>query len=238
MDITPRMVAPPDVGPNPPGLDEGVARIFGRTPSVKSVDPYKDYPALLKLFERYKKESSSNRTVFERQWWRGLHFMLGRQWVYYSTRHGEWRDVRMEKWIPKPVTNKIRENGQAFRATLASIDLHCLARAVGNGEQQLVTAEIATDLEPLLKEEHEMSAVQDEADFWFTYTGNYFLFPWYDASADPRVQPGMECVKCQAKMPQTPMGMPPVCPCGSTSFVPSMRFGKLMPKGRGRTDVC
>ncbi len=237
-DVTPPLVPAPDTGPTPPGLSEAVSRVFGTAPKPQKVDPYKDDKALLKLFERLKREASTNRTVFERQWWRSLHFFLGRQWIYYSTRHGEWRDVRLEKWIPKPVTNKIRENGQAFRATMAAINLHCLVRPVGNAEKQLVAAEIGSDLEPLIKAEHEMDAVQDEADFWFTYTGNYFLHPWYDADADPVVQPGMACVNCDAKMPETPMGMPPVCPCGSMQFMPSQKFGTLRPKGRGRTDVC
>lgn len=237
-DITPPLVPAPDTGPTPPGLSEAVSRVFGTAPKPQKVDPYKDEPALLKLFTRLKREASTNRTVFERQWWRSLHFFLGRQWIYYSTRHGEWRDVRLEKWIPKPVTNKIRENGQAFRATLASINLHSLVRPVGNTESQLVTAEIGTDLEPLIRTEHEMDAIQDEADFWLTYTGNYFYHLWYDSDADPSVSPGMECPQCGAQMPETPDGVPPVCPCGSTQFVPSMKFGTLQPQGRGRTDVC
>ena len=210
MAFPPLMVPPPDVGPEPPGLAQVVAqRVFGAPPPAKP-DPYKDFPALLKLFERLKKEATTNRHVFERQWWRSLYFFLGRQWIYYAKRTGEWRDVRLAQWIPKPVTNKIRENGQAYRATLAAIQLHCLGRPVGNEEKQLVLSALATDLESPLRSEHEMDLVMDEADFWMTYTGNVFLHPWYDSDADPVLDPG----------------------------VPGFTEPKLIPRGRGTTDVC
>lgn len=237
----PLTLPPPDVGPEPAGLAQAVAqRAFGAKPAAP-LDPYKNTKELKKLFERLKKEATANRHVFERQWWRSLYFFLGRQWIYYSKRNQEWRDVRLAQWIPKPVTNKIRENGQAFRSTLAAIQLHCLGRPVGNEEKQLVLAALATDLEVPLREEHQMDLVMDEADFWFTYTGNVFLHTWYDPDADPVVNPGMECLKCGAPMeaagPQMG-GMPPTCQCGSTTFLPGLRSGELVGRGKGCTDVC
>jgi hypothetical protein len=61
---------------------------------------------------------------------RNIHYVNNRQWIEYIRRTNEWRDVRLAKWFPKPVTNKLAEGVQALRAMFSS-GQHRRQRAAG-----------------------------------------------------------------------------------------------------------
>jgi hypothetical protein len=75
----------------------------------------------LKMFKAAKKESFENRWIWERGWMRNIHYVNNRHWIEYMRKTNEWRDVRLAKWFPKPVTNKMGEGVQAFRAMFTSV---------------------------------------------------------------------------------------------------------------------
>src|SRR5690606_18865000 len=64
--------------------------------------PYDNDAELLKIIKRGKSECFDGRWAFERLWWRNILYVLGRQWIYYDRKSGEWRDKRMAKWMPRP----------------------------------------------------------------------------------------------------------------------------------------
>lgn len=243
----PRM-SPPDVGPNPAGMDAAIKAILGGQPQPNAiVNPFEDDQALLKLFKEGYRTSFDGRWVYERNWWRNLLYALGRQWIFFNIQRGAWQDKRMQKWIPRPVTNKIAETTDAMRAVFQSVDLTLKCRPLSDDPSDTQTAFIAENLAPALHEEHDMDFRLFEADFWSILTGNAFLHPWFDTRAEHGMLlvPFEKCLACQQTFtPDKIKAAGDRCPnCGQQQFEQAMDasgqpVGNEYPIGRGTTDVC
>lgn len=215
---------PPDTGGvQPEGVDQGVGRAFGAPALVPQGPDYTNDKRLLEIFEEDKRECLDARWVYERLWWRHLLYELGRQWIYYDRKRGQWLDKRMARWMPRPVTNKIAEGVEALIALFAGIKLSTLARPVGGSVANVAAAEVADEIQPYLHEEHEMDRVLREHDFWLIVTGNVFLHPCWDKTGESGfiTIPYAQCLTCGTN--STPKeqgdGPQPTCPkCMGTTF--------------------
>jgi hypothetical protein len=197
---------------------------------------------LLALHERYKKQAFDQRWVYERQWVRLLYYVLGRQWIYYDAKRGEWRDKRLAKWVPRPVTNVCRMTEQAIAAMFASIKLGANARPNGNDPKNIIAAGAADQYAPLLHEEHKMNEVMTDFDFWLVTLGNAFMHTFLDANREfGQVEEPVEmCPACQwvGGVSEAP---DQVCPqCGGPTMPAQDEMGmplppKMHPEQRGQT---
>lgn len=182
-------------------------------------DPF-DPDKLLALFETLKKEAMEYRWVWEREWLRDLFYVANRQWIYFHPTRREWVDKKLQKWIPRPVTNKMAETLQSIRTTLAAVNLAVTCKPVGDDTQSIATAEIADQMSPLIHEEHAMAQCMRESDFWLIATGNACLQVSWDK--DVRFNrvfiPNEQCLTCQAVLPpQAIVDAGQHCPnCGGT----------------------
>jgi hypothetical protein len=122
---------------------------------MEEPSPYNER-ALLDYWEKIKKEAFAYRWVWEKEWLRDIFYTINRQWLTYHPTRREWIDKRLNKGVPRPVTNKIAEIVQALRSSFASIDLGVVARPVGHNPVNVSTAEIVDKIAPLLHEEHRM----------------------------------------------------------------------------------
>jgi hypothetical protein len=248
------------LGAGPAGLDDAVSKMFApKTPGVPTMpnDVYTnlDRKALLKLFQDAKVDGQELRWTFERQWWRDLLYVLGRQWVFFDNKRNEWRDKRLKKWVPKPVTNKMREVQNTIRAMFASVALGVISRPNGNDPKNIATANTVDGLQPLIHAEHKMDARMRLADFWATNLGCVFLYPWWNPD-DGEVKPIQhdQCQSCgETQDPATMDPVNPTCPtCDAIPPVvdpatgmeipnPPAQFAPVTvghaPTGRGCTDV-
>jgi hypothetical protein len=246
--MTPQVGAAPPVGLQPPNADASLSALFaGQQPSAPSIDPYTDDAALLKLFKDKQKQCFEGRWVQERIWWRNLLYALGKQWIYFDVKRGAWADKKLQKWVPRPVTNKIADTIDTMRSVFQAVDLSIKCRPMSDNPKDTQTAFIADNLAPALHVEHDMDFRLFEADFWAIATGNAFLHPWFD----PRSEHGMlvvpfeKCLQCQAvSAPEQIVAANQTCPtCGGANFQPSVDAqgqpqGHEYPIGRGSTDVC
>lgn len=201
---------------------------------------------LLDLHRECKTEAFDQRWVFLRQWTRNIYYILGRQWIEYNSKDGQWKDKRLAKWIPRPVTNKCKETVQAIRAMFTSIELSATCRPNGNDPKNISAANTADQLAPVLHDNHDMDQVMNEADFWFLVTGNAFLHTYWDY--DPQYgmieSPVEECVGCGYRASVSEVqGAQPVCPeCQGNEFQPAMEEDGITPavqrkaKGKSVTD--
>jgi hypothetical protein len=205
-----------------------------------------DDDTLLDLHKRHKKESFDNRWIWERTWMRNLHYVNNRHWITYVQKSNEWRDVRLAKWVPKPVTNKVGEGTQALRAMLASVNIGVNVRPVGANPENVAVAAVGDELSPLLHEEHDMDAVMNEGDFWFIVCGNVFLHTYLerDIKHGSTEVPYEQCQMCQAVSPvdATTTDAGHTCPeCGSPDLTPAIdpETGApkvdYLPQGKGVT---
>lgn len=135
---------------------------------------------LLQIAKDFHKESFDNRWVWERQWMRNIHYVNMRQWLVYEQRSNQWKDKRMAKHIPRPVTSKPKEGVQAIRAIFTAIKLGATVRPNGTDPKNVAVANAADEIAPLLHEEHDMEGNLNEADYWLIVTGNMFLHEFLD----------------------------------------------------------
>lgn len=252
MPMGSQIVGPPDVGPEPSQLGAIVAQAMGGVPpdqlGVAPPDPFGDDAALLKLFEGFRKESFDNRAPYERAWLRNLLYVLGRQWIFFDVDRGQWRDKRLAKWIPRPVTNKMSETVDSVMSVFQSVQLAVTCRPEGNDPADVTTAETANKLAPAIHYEHNMNTVQAEGDFWLIATGNVFYHVWWDkrSGKDPVTVPYEQCATCgETYPPDQVIANNNLCPnCGQAIFKPALDPVTGQPKvqsfvaGHGCTDAC
>jgi hypothetical protein len=135
---------------------------------------------LLEKFKKMKKEAFDQRHVYERQWLRNVWYYLNRQWIYFDTRRGQWQDKRTAKWVPRPVTNVVRDSIDTIRANFAAINYGSTARPIGNEPNNVLAASVADDYLPVLYSDHGMDQIMNEFDYWLLTTGNAWLHTCVD----------------------------------------------------------
>lgn len=201
----------------PPGMENPTDTPI--TP-IAPANPYADEARLLAMFDLLKRESTEYRWLWEREWLRDLFYVANRQWITFHPTRREWVDKRLQKWVPRPVTNKMAETLQSIRTNLGAINLEVTVRPVGKDPESIAAAAIADELSPLMHEEHSMDQVMREADFWFIATGNACLQTSWDT--DQRFNkvfiPHEQCITCKAVLPpQAVVDAGHHCPmCGGT----------------------
>jgi len=232
----------------PPGLLARLGQLFGGGAEPQQpLDPYQDLKAILKYVDEAKKECLENRWVYERSWWRVMLYILGRMWIYYDRKRGQWLDKRMAKWIPRPVTNMVSTTLNTIKTVFQGIALATTARPLTSDATAVATAETADKLESLIAEEHNMKRVMREFDFWFIALGNVVLHPWWNPEAKTKIDQFMECQGCSDQYTQEELqqmgGDHAMCPrCGSNDFQLAVDeyghpVGEARTTGAGCTDA-
>src|SRR3990167_2592196 len=212
-------------------------------PGLPVNDPFEEQK-LLAIFERCKKESFSSRWVWEREWLRDIFYTTNRQWIYWHPTRREWVDKRLNKNVPRPVTNKMAETVQSLRATFGSIELGVIARPIGHSTESVATAEVVDKIAPLIHEEHKMHMVMREADFWLIVNGSACLQTSWDNDIrfNRAFIPHEQCQTCGTiSPPKAIVDAGNTCPvCGGTSFTKAMQpdgkpAGEWVSYGKGKT---
>jgi hypothetical protein len=136
---------------------------------------------------------------------------------------------------------------QAIRTNLGAINLAVVARPVGHDTQSIAAAEIVDQMSPLIHEEHLMSQVMREADFWLITTGNACLqTSWEKDSRFNKVfVPHEQCLTCGEMLsPQAIVGAGQHCPkCGGTFLQKAppgpdgKPVGEYVSFGKGKTTA-
>lgn len=238
-----------------PGDSQNVpgAKLYTLLTSDSQSDQQKGDAQLRTILKTTREASLEGRELMERGWWQKLLYINGRQWIYYTPRGG-WQDKRLARWIPRPVTNICAETVQTIRAMLSGIEPSLRVRPNGSEPKNVVTAQIADELEPVINEEHQMQTRFFEADFWAPALGVAFLHPHWDRDSEKNQEfiQAMQCPNCgflahpldleEGKLQGcmecgTPAAMfqPGVDPNAEPSG--ESRIGEWQPIGAGQTDV-
>src|SRR3990167_3840091 len=216
-------------------------------PSVKAPSYVPDDAELLTLAEQYHKEVYERRSLWEQTWMRNIHFVNFRQWIVYISRFNEWRDVRMARHIPRPVSAKPREVLQALRAMFDSVNIGVNVRPNGSDPKNVAVATVADDYAPILHEEHDMPLNLNEAHYWFIVTGNVFAHTFFEKDVKHGYDeiPQEACQSCGMIYGSDEIAEAQnVCPdCGAAEFSPAVGDdgealpAKIVPRGKGKTII-
>jgi hypothetical protein len=239
----------PSVGPEPPGLMASALQAFGLGPKPAAAappDPYTDDTDLLKTYAAASRRCNEKRVAFERVWWRLLLYLLGRQWIYFERSANQWVDKRLQRWIPRPVTNKIATTLNTILSVFQSVNLAVSCRPEGNAPNDIMAADTANKYEAPLRADHDWARVQDDADWWLTALGNVGLCTWWDYSGDStsKFVEWEQCAACgKVFSPVAVKAAGDVCPeCQNPILKAAVDeqgqpIGQTFQSGHGRTDV-
>lgn len=165
-------------------------------PAIVQTDQPMDDAKYLELFNRCKREAFADRWRFERVWTRNLHYVNMRQWLGQYDQANGWRDARVARGVPKPVTSKPKEAVQSIRsmftATVPSVDV----RPLRNDVKSVTTATTAGKLAPVLYGLNAMPETLHEGDFWFIVLGNVIYHVAFDDNGQYYAIPFEHCLKC------------------------------------------
>jgi hypothetical protein len=179
----------PQTNPVPPPPAAGA-------PTIIKPDQAAGDKVYLELYDRCKREAFADRWRFERVWTRNIHYVNMRQWLGQYDQANGWRDARIAKGVPKPVTSKPKEAVQSLRsmftATVPSIDV----RPLRNDVKSVTTANTASKLNPVLYGLNAMPETLLEGDFWFIVLGNVIYHVSFDDNGKYIAIPFERCAKC------------------------------------------
>lgn len=217
----------------PPSANGGAAALdrpptFGAAPAIGNTQRVGLFTSeqYLDLFKKLKKEYFADWWIYEKQWTKILHYLNNRQWLAPYSRTEGWRDARLARNIPRPVTNKAAEADQAIRAMFTAIKFGVLVRPTSQDQKSISTATNVDNMMPLLHDLHNMDEVMNEGDFWLVNTGNVILHSYwdYDAMSGAVSVRYLECTNChlvnrEDVIAQTKQRCPS---CQKTDFVPAL----------------
>lgn len=202
------------------------AGISNQSPALISGQTQFTDAQLLDKWKRAKKESFDQRWIFERQWMRNVWYILNRQWIYFDVKRGQWQDRRLAKWIPRPVTNILKDGLDTIRSSFANINYGATGRPIGDDHSSIVTAGVVDDYGPILHDTHKMDEVLDTGDFWLLGCGNAFLHTGMDYSyTNGQIQiQHASCLRCGTTVPENEIAdAGQKCPsCAGSDFMPAL----------------
>lgn len=238
----PKLRPVPGDAPNLPGTD-----LYNLLAQEDPTSIARSDTQVRNLLKSTRESCLEGRELLERGWWEKLLYINGRQWIYYTPRGG-WQDKRLARWIPRPVTNLCADTVSTIRSMLSGIEPSLRVRPNGSEPKNVITAQMADELEPVINEEHKMQTRFFEADFWAPALGVAFLHPFWDRDSDTHQEfvQAMQCPSCGflAHPLDLEEGKLQGCPeCGqpATLFQPGVDangpIGDYQPIGSGATDV-
>lgn len=196
------------------------------------LDKVRDY------YDKARNKSQAERYSYERDWFRNVLYYLGIQWIIYSPQTRKWKPRRINKWVPRPVTNKFASVANTIMQVLSAKEPDTRARPGSDAPEDIAAAQVADkNFDVILKEAREDVARSIGAS-WLTLTGTVIFHPCYDN--DPKhgttfVQ-HLNCADCGATFPPDQAGAPvPLAPPNPPTLPMAMEQGIQEPATAGST---
>lgn len=155
-----------------------------KPPESKGGDPYADHAALLDRMRTVKKELGSQRWVFERGWFRNVLYYVGNQWITWDRSQRRWREKKIRRWVPKPVTNRFASTLNAVANALTANSTDVSFWPASDTAEDLATADVSDKVWPTLEVEMDVASAKKRLSRWVVLTGNGIVHPWWERSAE------------------------------------------------------
>ena len=203
---------------------------------------------VLKLWKDTETRCQTERYSYERDWFRNVLYFLGIQWITYSPGNRKWKPRKIQKWVPRPVTNKFAPVAMSMIQVLSQKDLVVRATSATDNPDDIAAAAVADrNFDVILKEAGAKEA-RKLASAWMTLTGSSLLHPNYDNDpmAGKEFIQHLQCQQCQQTFAPDMAGNAPegqeqgnVCPkCGSPNVIEAPEgVGEFLPTGKLDVEV-
>lgn len=202
---------------------------FASTPSQQLPDPYQtsvpgqpDSPQVAAIKQRIKdryKVATYRRWTFECRWLLNILWALGSQWTRVDPRGQKVVNMKLPLGFPRAVTNKFAKVNDDLLNAIISGDIQFNYMPGTDDPKDLGVAEVSDRLHEVIDDETQAKERKRLLGFWFTYTGNGFIYPWYDYSSEHGSipVPVYDCNNCAltGQQTQTLKATEPCPTCGA-----------------------
>ena len=220
------------------GEQPGPVETTAPEPENNTPDPY-DTTALVTETKEFIEKCQQNRRSFDRLWFRSILYYLGNQWISWDKSSHRWKERKVKKWVPKPVTNRYASSTAAICAAIQSTVVNPAAWPATNDHEDIASANVADKVIEAIKTEIRHETLAGSIAKWQTLNGDCFVWNYYDkrdVSQGYITIPAVACVECGTEA--SPDAFSEACPtCGSITSPaqiddPSHPAAKRMPVGR------
>lgn len=181
-------------------------------------DPY-DEATLVQETKEFIEKCQQNRRSFDRMWFRSILYYLGNQWLSWDRGSNRWRERKLKKWVPKPVTNRYASSTAAICAAIQSTKVEPAAWPATNDHDDIATANVADPILQVVKHEIQHDRLAGEVAKWLTLNADCFVWNYYDkrdTSLGFITVNAVQCTNCGLE--ESPEAFASVCPqCGGLS---------------------
>lgn len=239
---------------SPNGMMDKIFNLFNNAgdavinPPVGSMEqeekknPYEDGAQIASDVLEHIRTVDKLRWAFERLWFRSILYFLGNQWLTWDARSRRWREKKVRKWIPKPVTNRFASTAETICSAIQSTKVEPSAWPATDDPEDIAAANVADRVIDVIDSEIDVARVREAIARWITLNGDAFAFAYYDKKDESLGKTKIESLACQAcqniaqpKDYQDAGGCPK---CGlALEPVPSGQFVEY-PIGKIKVDIC
>lgn len=160
-----------------PSDDDALASVGGE---ATSEDPYADTQAIAQRITDYVETCSKARWSFERQWFRSVLYYLGNQWLTWDGRSRKWRERKLRKWVPKPVTNRYASTIDSIVSAIQGTKVLPSAWPATSDPQDIGAANVADRVLDVIGQEIRSERVRQHLAKWVVLCGDAFAYIHYD----------------------------------------------------------
>ena len=150
------------------------------TPSKPTFDP----GSVNKLFDKLLEKARHQRYQFERDWFQGVLYYSGSQWVVWDRDKRQWRKKQGPRWFPTPVTNVLAEKVEDNVASLIQETPAVAWVPETEDPEDIATAEVADRVDEVVADETGRERMKRRLATWVVVCGDGFVESYYDNSPE------------------------------------------------------
>ena len=143
-------------------------------------DPYADTKAIALRVTDFVKDCDKSRWAFERQWFRSVLYYLGNQWLTWDGRSRKWRERKLRKWVPKPVTNRFASTVDSIVSAIQGTKVLPSAWPATSDPRDIGAANVADRVLDVIGQEIKSERVRQHLAKWIVLCGDAFAYVHYD----------------------------------------------------------
>lgn len=164
--------------------------------TAESVDPYEDVDAIKARVKQHIDQTDRLRWAFERLWFRSVLYELGNQWLTWDARSRRWREKKLRKWVPRPVTNRYSSTCATIVSAIQSLKVAPSAWPATDDSDDIAAADVADRLFPVIEEEIDIASKRAMVARWMVLNGDCFVLPFYDKNDKSLGETSIQSLRC------------------------------------------
>ena len=163
-------------------------------------NPYENHELIRSQIKEFLDTTDKLRWAFERLWFRSILYYLGNQWLTFDARSRRWREKKLRKWVPRPVTNRFASTCDTIVATIEQTKVEPSAWPATDDVEDIASANVADRLMSVIDDEIQVAKIRRSIASWMVLNGDCFVLPQYDKRDMSLGTVNIQSQRCEACM--------------------------------------